>query len=167
MSGSQRPSAVCETEQDSPGPRDGAPLVLPGPGFVWVVLQRHGRRPLAVFARALLEAHNRCAGLPTWSHIAFYETAGGRYAVALRHSPSAGPAWADAWLCDSADAVRDDVLAHDPLWAAPLGTPAGDPAPGAAFCAAWTGLLAAVFGRAAVLGHIATGHLETGKGRAA
>jgi hypothetical protein len=107
----------------------------------------------------LLRADNRCVGLPCWSEITIHETQAGRFAAALRHTPpaSAGPAWRDAWLCDTPDNVRTSFFLHDPLWALPawpvcvpdsLG-----PIPEAShavtaqrFRLAWAGLLGAVFG---------------------
>jgi hypothetical protein len=124
-------------------------------GFGWTVLQRHGRRPLAVLGRSLLRADNRCAGLPCWSEITIHETQAGRFAAALRHTPppSAGPAWRDAWLCDTPDSVRTSFYLHDPLWALPawpisLGpiSEAPDAAIAQRFRLAWAGLLGAVFG---------------------
>jgi hypothetical protein len=142
---------VCETEPGSP-PRPA------DPGFRWTVLQRHGRRPLAVLGRVLLRADNRCAGLPCWSEITVHETAGLRFAASLCHSRpgTAGPAWCDAWLCDSPEAVRGILLAHDPLGALPTdGMPASyaaalrEAAAMQRFRGAWSGLLAALFGLAA------------------
>jgi len=132
------------------------------------VLRRHGKRPLAVLGRALLQANNRCAGLPYWSEISIIETAGRHFAASLCHSApgAAGPTWCDSWLCDSPEAVRAICLAHDPLVAVPshsfspgtepggssmfLSADAGLACLGEAalqrFRGAWAGLLAAIFG---------------------
>jgi hypothetical protein len=136
--------SVCETEPDQ------ANLAGAAPGFRWMVLQRHGKRPLAVLGRALLQANNRCAGLPWWSEITIHETAASHFAASIRHTPnSAGePVWCDAWVCDSAEAVRKLVHAHDPLWALP--PQANDPASIIRFSRAWAGLIAAVFGLSSV-----------------
>jgi hypothetical protein len=128
--------AVCEVEPGSPGrPADA--------GFRWTVLQRFGRRPLAVTGRVLLRADNRCAGLARWSELVILETAGLRLAASIRHHQPDAPDWTDAWLCGSAEEIRAVVLAHDPLAALP-------PDAGATamrrFRGAWAGLLAAVFG---------------------
>ena len=143
-----RPSAVCKTE---PGSHDRRA----DPGFCWTVLQRHGKRPLAVLGRVLLRVNNRCAGLPFWSELTIYETAGLHFAASLCHTQIdlAEPGWRDAWLCDVPEAVRRVFQSHDPLWALP---PAGCPASydpvareavaAAQFRGAWAGLLAAVFG---------------------
>jgi hypothetical protein len=147
-----------------------------------MLLQRHGQRPLAVYGRALLEAHNRCGLASTWSHVAIYETASGRFAVCIRHTPreAEAPSWADGWLCDTADAVRASIVAHDPLWSLALPRAAWESLPQAAwetlpraawnfahenppidsteatrFHAAWKGLLAAVFGRSTQQEHAA------------
>jgi hypothetical protein len=139
--------SVCETEALECPFRAAAD---PRPGFHWSVLQRHGRRPLAVLSRVLLQADNRCAGLPWWSELCIHETAGGGFAASLRHSPAGlgGQAWTDAWLCDGADTVRGIFLTHDIAAALP---PDGldDPRHAASMCrvrGAWWGLLAAVFG---------------------
>jgi hypothetical protein len=142
MRAPQRHRIVCEMEDDR------LPHVLPGPGFRWMVLRRDGRRPLAVMARALLQANNRCAGLPYWSEIGIHETAAGRFASNLSHAaPGAtGPTWSDTWLCDSAEAVRAQFLAHDPLVAVSSAGLSGDIRAIQRFRGAWSGLLAAMFG---------------------
>jgi hypothetical protein len=147
------PGPICELVGD--GPRPG--LAASAPGFGWVILERHGRRPLALQGRALLRGDNRCAGLPWWSAVTIYETAGGQFAVALCHTPpdDAGPAWQHGWLEDSAEAVRDALDRHDPLRAMPAGLlPAirsglrvlPDTEAAWRFQAAWAGLLGALFG---------------------
>ncbi|HQT76121.1 MAG TPA: hypothetical protein PLD10_03630 [Rhodopila sp.] len=138
--------SACEV--DEPG------SLSPGPGFHWMLLRRHGRRPLAVMGRGLLRADNRCAGLRWFSDIAIYETASGRFAVCLRHviPGTADPVWCDAWLCDGADAVRHAFGGHDPLTAWPpwsAGIAWTDEPEAGRFRGAWAGLLAAVFGRTA------------------
>ncbi len=160
MSACPYPAALCEVEHLADAGQERAPHVLPGRGFHWALLQRHGRRPLAIYGRALLEAHNRCALGATWSHILVYETASGCFAVSLRHTPCGAEQadWADGWLCETADSVRSSIAAHDPLWSLPLPAEAWDDAKWNRLCAAteapdvqaaWTGLLAAVFGRPA------------------
>jgi hypothetical protein len=138
------------------------------PGFHWTVLRRHGKRPLAVLGRALLEANNRCAGLHYWSEISIHETSARRFAACVRHAaPGAdGPAWCDTWLCDSPEAVRTILCEHDPLVALPscimpnplmpagrraLGADlaSGDAGAAQRFLGAWAGLLAAIFGLSA------------------
>jgi hypothetical protein len=124
-----------------------------------------------VLARALLQANNRCTGLPCWSEISIYETDARRYAVCLRHAPpeAGGLAWCDAWVCDVPEAVRTTLYRHDPLVAlppchiirpdAPSWVPAGDPTETAVLRdaalqdvssrrlrGAWAGLLASMFG---------------------
>jgi hypothetical protein len=147
-----RPDTICETE---PGSRPSADAEFRWPGFQWTVLQRHGKRPLAVLGRVLLRANNRCAGLPNWSEITIHETAGLRFAASLRHQPAEGDAvlWCDAWLCDTPEAIWGVFHRHDPLWALPLASGAvsfdtmtRDAAQAQRFRGAWAGLLAAVFG---------------------
>ena len=133
-------SSVCETEAGAPNQ---APF---RPGFHWMVLRRYGKRPLAIQGRVLLQANNRCAGLPWWSEITIHETAASHFAACISHTPEPpdGPTWCDAWLCDSAESVRSVCHDHDPLWALPA-SPA-DPHAVRRFHGAWAGLLAAVFG---------------------
>lgn len=136
-----RPGPICAFEDGAAPAPCGA---WHGPGYRWLVLPRHGRRPLAVLGRTLLRGDTRCAGLPWWSAVTIHETRAARFAVALRHvmSAAAGDDWQDAMLCDSAEAARADLLAHDPAQAMPA------PAPGDAdrFAAQWAGLLGALFG---------------------
>ncbi len=134
--------SVCESEAYPAGFADAAL------GFRWMMMQRHGKRPLAILGRALLQANNSCAGLPWWSEITIHETAASHFAACIRHTPrsAAEPAWCDAWVCNSADAVKALFHAHDPLWALPSG--ANDLDAVRRFGGAWTGLLAAVFGLA-------------------
>ncbi len=152
MPPSHGPGTVCEIAACGTAGR--TPRHVP-PGFGWTVLQRHGRRPLAVMARTLLHADNRCAGMPCWSAITIHETDTAGFAASLCHTPwlLAGPAWRDAWVCDSVEAVRASYFRHDPLWALPTGPMTLTDEPGAAdaamarrFRLAWAGLLAAVFG---------------------
>jgi hypothetical protein len=166
---------VCELELcESIPPRDGkrqplhrlSPAGLPhAEGFYWTVLQRHGKRPLAVLGRALLAANNRCTGLPEWSEITLYETAGARLAASVCHqsAQAAGVAWCDAWLCEKPEAVRAILKDHDPLWALPfrvrgrltevwdgallsIAAAHHEVAAAERFRGAWAGLLLAVFG---------------------
>ena len=132
--------SICETEAGAADPASFHP------GFHWMVLRRHGKRPLAIQGRALLQANNRCAGLPWWSEITIHETAGFHFAACISHTPDPpdGPAWSDAWLCGSAEAVRTLCQGHDPLWALPASP--NDPQTIQRFNGAWAGLLAAVFG---------------------
>jgi hypothetical protein len=106
-------------------------------------------------ARVLLRADNRCAGLPCWSEITLLETAGLRFAATLSHARpvDADARWCDAWLCDSPDAVRAVLRAHDPLASQPHGgvpesyaAAVRDAAAMRQFRGAWAGLLAAVLG---------------------
>ena len=162
--------SACEVDDVlASGQVDGA--TGSGPGFRWILLQRHGRRPLAVLARALLQANNRCAGLSCWSEISIYETNASRFAVCLHHAPpeAGGLAWCDAWICDVPEAVQATLYRHDPLIAltpchiirpdAPSRIPTGDPGESAMLRdaavqdvlsrrlrGAWAGLLAAMFG---------------------
>ena len=176
MSASPRPGTVCETEGHGPAAASFGSLAAAtrhGPGFRWTVLRRHGRRPLAVLSRSLLQGNNRCAGLPYWSEICIHETAASHFAACVCHAApgAAGPTWCDSWLCESAEAVRTACFGHDPLvalpsYALPQGTTLLRPsAPGIAelsasgeavsldaeaaqrFRGAWAGLLAAMFGR--------------------
>jgi hypothetical protein len=154
---------ACEIEDFGPDglyPDD----IDQAPGFSWTLLQRHGRRPLAVLGRVLLQANNRCAGLASWSEIYIYETVACRYAAAVRHATTEtpGPDWCDAWMCDSAEAVRTVFYKHDPLVALSATTASGpvgladierlDAAmsrhvvEAQRFRGAWAGLLAAMFG---------------------
>lgn len=130
--------AVCEVEP-------GSPNQAPGPGFRWTVLQRFGRRPLAVFCRVLLRADNQCAGLARWSELTILETAGQRLTASIRHHQPDAPDWTDAWLCDTAAEMRAIVLSHEPLRAVP---PRAAGSATRRFGAAWAGLLAATMGAA-------------------
>jgi len=143
MSAPSRHRTVCELEDGC----FGSGLAL-GPGFQWMALRRDGKRPLAVLARALLQANNRCSGLPSWSEIRIYETSAGRFASNLCHAaPGAtGPTWSDAWLSDSPEAVRASFHGHDPLVAVATGSGCGDTRAVQRFRGAWAGLLAAIFG---------------------
>ncbi len=124
-------------------------------GYRWHVLPRHGRRPLAIFARLLLQADNAIAGLAVWSCIGLHETADGRYAAALRHVArhEAGLGWSDAWCDELLEGLSQRVLGHDPRHSLPataFGPPASPATPDAAAAVqlAWHGLLAACFGLA-------------------
>jgi hypothetical protein len=158
-----RPGPVCELAGGGPSPDHARARPGRNPGFNWVILQRHGRRPLAVPGRVLLQGDNRCTGLPWWSAITIYETDPGPFAVALCHTPpeQAGPAWHDAWLADSAETLRATLQRHDPLAAMPAGLQASirsglrvppDTEAAGRFQAAWAGLLGALFGLRPPLG---------------
>ncbi len=133
----------CEVEEGDTG-------VASAPDFQWTVLRRHGRRPLAVLGRALLRANNECSGLAFWSELSIFETGSRRFAAALRHvvPEELGPAWCDAWLCDSPRDIRSLVVEHDPLAAFPgcqfHASP--DRADIDHFRGAWAALLTAILG---------------------
>ena len=146
---------VCEYEDGGPAPAQN--LETSWAGWRWIVLPRHGRRPLAVLGRSLLHADNRCAGLPWWSAVTIHETNRGRLAVSIRHSGpnSLGPhspesgdqdrAWRDSSLHQNAEALREALDRHDPLQALP--GVAADMVAAMRFHGAWAGLLAALSGR--------------------
>lgn len=141
------PSAFCELEPAIAGAQ---PAEL-GAGFDWRVLQRHGRRPIAILGRTLLHANNRCAGQSCWSELAIIETVEGRFAVSVGHIVpiERGPTWRDAWLATTPETVREMCRAHDPLIGIPPWQTAGDWAAfdeSLRFRAAWCGLLGALFG---------------------
>lgn len=136
------PGPVCEI-----APRARTAL----PGFGWIVLQRDGRRPLAIEGRVVLTADNACAGFAWRSEIVIYETAAGLLAVSLCHAGTAeqGPPWRDAFLSDDPAALRAALLAHDPVAAiAPCRDDdlAGGARAAQRFAAIWRGLLGALFG---------------------
>lgn len=140
----QRHLTVCELEAGFGGELPD----LHRAGFRWIVLRRDGKRPLGILARALLQANNRCAGLPFWSEICIHETAAGQFAAGVSHAaPGAtGPAWSENWLSSSPEAVRTAFYTHDPLVAVPSESMAGDARAIQRFQGAWAGLLAAMFG---------------------
>lgn len=112
----------------------------------WVLLPRHGARPLGFHGRLLLDASNRDAGLSAWSEIALYQRDGigaapPGYVVAIRHRTAerAMPVWQDAVACADAAAVHGSLRGHDPVAVMPVGIVAG-----AAGLAGADGLLAAV-----------------------
>jgi len=128
--------------------------------FQWVILQRHGRRPLHVCARTLLRSSNFCVGLPTWSELILHETIGGRFVSSVTHhlTEPLGGAWQDAWLHESGAGLQKAIFDHDPAAAMPV--LAGEPSATATnsaemaehvalaglFRRAWFGMVLAVFG---------------------
>jgi len=130
----------------------------PEASYDWVLLPRHGLRPLAAPARLLLHADNRCRSPRDWSELMVYETISARFVVALRHVSGCGLIWRHAWHCADPEALRACIAAHDPLdalpadvgWAAAACQPTIDghvvADKVAALKMAWAGLLAAVFG---------------------
>ena len=175
------PSPVCEQEigqPDDPGIASGQDTARSG--LRWILLPRHGRRPLAVWGRCLLQTNNRCAGLPWWSAITLHETGTGGFAVALCHAAGEGVViWQDASVHASAEAARETLERHDPLQALPVtpriryAWPGVEDAPeigrdlivALRFCLAWAAMLGALFGRRtwpapAPPGHLHPGHLH-------
>ena len=172
MPSSRRLGRVCELEPCCPNAvatstNQASDRIVPGgtphvAGFHWTVLQRHGKRPLAVLSRVLLQADNRCVGLSSWSEVSIYETATSRFAARLRHLPPqvSDATWCDAWLCDNAEMLRTSLYEHDPLLALPLSLSSDlggmyaerhELVAEAHFRGAWAGLLAAVFGQPSAL----------------
>lgn len=144
------PGAACERIPSSGSDLQATMACRASPGFAWQVLPRHGKRPLAIHARALLQADNRCAGLTIWSAIALHETSCGRFAASLTHVAryDAGLTWCDAWFDDSLVPLAQRIFDHDPwhrLPAAAFGRAGRDAAP---WPSAWFGLLAACLGQA-------------------
>lgn len=136
-------------------------------GFRWTVLERHGKRPLAILGRVLLQANNRCSGLPCWSEIAIHETIARRFTASVSHRPPEAfdVIWRNTWLCETPKAIVAALQAHDPLHTLSPGVTTRRPLPVALddfpafnaggyqdeaavrrFRGAWAGLLAAIFG---------------------
>jgi hypothetical protein len=110
-------------------------------GFIWTVLPRHGRRPVAFLGRELLRADNAeavRAGLRTeWSDIRIFELQERGFVTAVRHlrADDGLPRWQDAWASADASGVVASLCAHDP------------DGPGQeSLVPAWHDLLHAVFG---------------------
>jgi hypothetical protein len=140
-----------------------APAADPGEGFGWTLLARHGLRPLGFTGRLLFEAGNRATAAPIWSEIAVFETGDTRFVGQIRHgsAPPGAFAYADAFVCQDAQAVPAAFACHRPLALLPLELL--EPGWGAGIWplrpghmqaghmqSQWRALLAAVFGRAGV-----------------
>ncbi len=114
---------------------------LPGDGFIWMVLPRHGRRPAAFLGRELLRANNSeavRAGLrDEWSDVRIYELRDEGFMTCVRHlrAEDGLPRWQDVWRTQDAAGVLAALGAHDPDTP---GEPSQKPA--------WQDLLRAVFG---------------------
>lgn len=117
-------------------------------GFGWIVLPRHGKRPLSFRGRNMLHVGDRMAaqrsGRPSWSMLSVYEHEQDGFVTSLRHAETCGDAilWQDSWDSHDARAVIASLYGHD-IAAALL--PATGPALRDAH-AAWTILLGNVFG---------------------
>jgi hypothetical protein len=141
------------------------------PGFHWMVLPRHGKRPAAFLGREMLRANDsalmRNFVSPTWHDIRIFELPVLGYVTAVRHLRAADglPIWQDAWLSESGEDAMAALRGHDArarlvcAHTAPPGQPCahaacpwGEPRPGAGTACAeatarqWTALLHAVFG---------------------
>jgi hypothetical protein len=140
------PGSVCDV-----APRGGDRAA----GFRWIILQRDGRRPLAIDGRLVLTAGNGCAGFPYQSEIAIYETSAGALAVAICHSgpTQAGPPWRDAWLSGDPLELRATLRAHNPQAVVPFFL-SGDLSTSMlcanVFVMIWRGLLGALLGAPAL-----------------
>lgn len=140
-----------------------APEPPPEPGFAFLLLPRHGRRPLGFRGRLLVSAELEEPGLPIASAIALHETDGGGLVAAIRHTtrsplPDDSRHYAEA---APAEALLGFLQEHDPLRDLPAdwllqASPAGDIAEAERLAAAaalaprlraaWRGLIAACFG---------------------
>ncbi|RYJ02244.1 MAG: hypothetical protein EON47_08125 [Acetobacteraceae bacterium] len=90
---------------------------LPSEQFGWMVLPRHGLRPLRFKGRALVRAAARDPALPVWSEVVVHETEGGLLVVAIRHEcrGEAAPPCVYAEAFGHTDAAIEFLHAHDPL----------------------------------------------------
>jgi hypothetical protein len=138
-------------------PRSGAQLVTalpippeakPGAEFGWILLPRHGKRPLSFRGRNMLHVGDRHTALrdgrPSWSTLWIYERQDDGFVTSLRHADTRNDSivWQDAWASCDALAVIASLYGHD-LAGALL------PVTGGALEVAhtgWTALLGSVFG---------------------
>jgi hypothetical protein len=96
------------------------------PGFGWVLLPRHGVRPLRFVGRLLLRVDDRfaadAAGACGWSEIDVFERSDGGVAACVRHAmlQAPGAQWCHAWSMQDPAALAAALLAHDPGAAWPL-----------------------------------------------
>lgn len=120
-------------------------------GFDWVILPCDGRRPMAVRARLLLKANNRCVGLAYHSEISLYETAEGGFAATVCHVGPLGEsiAFRDSFLVQNPAEARRLLQEHQPASyvAFFLGEDLAEAANEALrFSFIWQGLLGALIG---------------------
>jgi hypothetical protein len=131
-----------------PAPQGG----YPEPCFGWIVLPRHGQRPLRFSGRLLVRTddreHARLARRPLWCQILAFEREDGGVAACVTHivaETSAhalqGAPWRQAWCDGDAATLLATLRAHDPGHAFPL---AGHDL--TAERAAWAALVQAAFG---------------------
>jgi hypothetical protein len=150
--------------------------VVAEPGFHWMVLPRHGKRPAAFLGREMLRANDsalmRGFVSPTWHDIRIFELPALGYVTAARHLRASDglPIWQDAWLSENGDDVMTALRDHDARGrlicahtappgqacghaACPWSMAASRPATGTACAEAtarqWSALVDAVFGAAA------------------
>ena len=125
-------------------------------GFVWMLLPRHGMRPLRCLGRSLLRIENRAAArtarAPYWSTLHIYEVAGGCFAAWLRHLRCVDDTacWQHAWHADTQAGLLTLLRTHagaplplSPDWFVP--DPATPDAHGTNAAPGWAALLNHVF----------------------
>ncbi len=143
-------SALCETIGQQP-----RNAIFQPPGFAWLLLRRHGRRPLRFLGRLLIRIDDRDlawrAHRPLWSMIQAFERSDGGVAACVTHTQGENAAptplggeWHQAWCRDDSASLVAALCQHDPGDAFPLA--------GADLIrerAAWAALLQAGFGAGA------------------
>jgi hypothetical protein len=143
------------------------------PGFHWMVLPRHGKRPAAFLGREMLRANDsalmRGFVASTWHDIRIFELPAFGYVTAARHLRASDglPIWQDSWLSETGDDVMTALRGHDArgrlvcartappgpdcadtacLWGTRTPGPATGTACAEATARQWSALVEAVFG---------------------
>jgi hypothetical protein len=141
---------LCETLGcvQSVAPEDAA-----DEGFDWIILPRHGRRPVRFLGRALLRADNRAGAraggdMSHWSDVQIYEVHAGGYVTSVKHVSVADDrtAYQDAWKVEEGRQVIASLRTHDIEAAWPYAAMPESPE-----CVSWNALVGAIFGAEAGL----------------